>query len=148
LSNVYGPGARVRNADRDVLNRMIRAAVHGEALTIYGTGEYLRDYLFVEDVIDAFLMASAQPEQISARHYVIGSGRGTTVRQAVELIAARVESLTGRRVPVNTAEPITPLTAIERRHFVADPSRFSAATGWRPACSLADGIDRTIEACL
>jgi len=146
LANVYGPGGHGRHHDRDVLNRMIGTAIHGEPLTVYGAGDYLRDYLFVDDVIDAFLMAAANPARVTGRHFVVGSGRGITIRQAFELVAARVEARLGRRVPVIIAEPVTGLSAIEQRHFVADHSRFSAATGWRPTCSLADGIDRTIEA--
>ena len=146
LANVYGPGGHGRNTDRDILNLMIAAAVRGEPLTVYGAGDYVRDYVFVEDVVDAFLMAAIHPDRVNGRHYVIGSGRGITIREAFELVATRVEALTGRRVPVSTAEPPRPLSAIEQRHFVADPSRFSAATGWLPAWSLSDGIDRTIEA--
>lgn len=146
LSNVYGPGATGKGQDRDVLNRMIRAALRGEPLTVYGTGEYVRDYVFVEDVADAFLRAAVHAEKISGRHFIVGSGRGVTIRGAFELIAARVETLTGRRVPVVTADPPAALSDIQRRHFVADPSRFSVATGWRPSWSLSDGIDRTIEA--
>lgn len=146
LSNVYGPGATGRARDRDVLNGMIRAALRGEPLTVYGTGEYVRDYVFVDDVADAFLTAAINAEQINGRHFIVGSGRGVTIRGAFELIAGRVETLTGRRVPVVTVDPPSPLSDIQRRHFVADPSRFSAATGWRPSWSLSDGIDRTIEA--
>jgi reductase VcaE len=102
--------------------------------------------VFVEDVVDAFLIAAAQPDRVNGRHFVIGSGLGISIRDAFELIAARVELITGRRVPVTTTDPGTRLSAIEQRHFVADPSRFSAATGWRPSWSLTEGIDRTIEA--
>jgi nucleoside-diphosphate-sugar epimerase len=146
LANVYGPGAHGRRADRDVLNRMIGAAVIGQPLTIYGTGQHLRDYVFVEDVVDAFLAAAGHIERVNARHFVIGSGTGISIREAFELIAARVEARTGRRVPVITAEPPAPLSPIDERNFVADPSRFAAATGWRASRSLSDGIDRTIEA--
>ena len=58
LSNVYGPGRDGKPHDRDVLNRMIRAALAAEPLTVYGSGEYMRDYVFVEDVVDAFLRAA------------------------------------------------------------------------------------------
>ncbi len=146
LANVYGPGAHGRNADRDVMNRMIGRAVAGQALTVYGSGEYVRDYLFVEDVVDAFLMAGLRPEQLNGRHFVVASGRGVSIREAFELIAARVSLLTGRHVPVTMTEPPAALSVIEQRHFVGDPARFSAATGWRPSWSLAEGIDRTIEA--
>lgn len=145
LANVYGPGARGARQDRDVLNRMIAAAVQGQPLTVYGAGEYVRDYVFIEDVVDAFLLAAAHPDRINGRHFVVGSGRGVTIREAFELVAARVEARTGRRVPVITADPPGGLSDIQRRHFVADSSRFAAATGWRASWSLADGIDRTIE---
>jgi UDP-glucose 4-epimerase len=146
LSNVYGPGAPGLRKDRDVLNRMIRSAVEGRPLTVYGTGEYVRDYIFIDDVVDAFVVAAAHPEQVNGRHFVVGSGRGVTIREAFELISARVGVLTGKTVPVTTTDPNGALSAMAQRHFVADPSRFSAATGWRPAWSLTEGIDRTIEA--
>ena len=143
LSNVYGPGAHGRAADRDVLNRMIAAALRGETLTVFGSGAFLRDYLFVDDVVDAFLMAASRPDRVNGRHFVVGSGRAVTIREAFELVASRVKSVTGRDVAVTTRE--CALSPIERRNFVADPSRFSAATGWLPSWSLARGIDRTIE---
>lgn len=146
LSNVYGPGAHARAQDRDVLNRMIAAALQGRALTVYGSGAYLRDYVFIDDVVDAFLMAATRPERVNGRHFVVGSGCGITIREAFELIASRVKQMTGRSVDVTVSESVTALSPLEQRNFVADPSRFSAATGWLPAWSLTGGIDRTIEA--
>ena len=143
LANVFGPGPAT-GRDRGVLNRMIEAAMRGEPLTIFGTGEYVRDYLFVDDAVDAFAAAAAHPDRVSARHFVIGSGVGVTVKDAFQLVAHRVEARTGLRVSINAA-PDAPLSPIEERNFVADPSRFSAATGWRSTWALADGIDRTIE---
>lgn len=146
LANVYGPGAAGHRPERDVLNRMIKSAIDGQGLTVYGTGEFLRDYVFIDDVVDAFLAAAARIADVNARHFVVGSGSGISIRHAFELIAARVEALTGRRVPVTLTEPPSALSPIERRNFIANPVRFMAATGWRPAHSLAAGIDRTIEA--
>jgi nucleoside-diphosphate-sugar epimerase len=146
LANVYGPGTHARAGDRDVLNRMIAAAMRGESLTVYGTGEYVRDYVFVDDIVEAFLLAAAHRERVGGRHFVVGSGCGTTIREAFELIAARVRQLTGQTVRVAVAEEATALSPIERRNFVADPARFCAATGWRPAWTLSAGVDRTIEA--
>lgn len=145
LANIYGPGATDAAGDRDVLNRMIRAALRGQELTVFGAGDHLRDYLFVEDAVDAFLITGPHADQLNGRHYILGSGRGVTIRQAFELVAARVEALTGRRVAVASTQPARPLTDIEQRSFVANPARFAAATGWRPSWSLQDGIDRTVE---
>jgi len=144
LANVYGPGNGNR-ADRHILNRMIRTALSGDALTVYGAGNFVRDYVFIDDVLDAFVMAATAIEQVNGRHFVIGSGRGTAIRDAFNLVSARVAAATGRRAPVVSARPPDSLSEIDQRHFVADSSRFAAATGWHAKWCLADGIDRTIE---
>ncbi len=145
LANVYGPGGHRQKRDRGVLNRMIRDAIGGRPLTVYGTGEYLRDYIYIEDVVNAFLMAGLCPEKLNGSHVVIGSGSGRTIAAAASTIADRVAAATGTRVPVTLA-PRYALSALEQRQFVADPSRFIKATGWRPSWDFEDGVDRTIEA--
>lgn len=122
LANLYGPGSS-SSPDRGVLAAMIRRALKGEALTIYGSGQYLRDYVYVEDVVQAFPLA-----------------------EAFSLVADRVARRTGCRVPVVHVEPSAGQAAIEARNFVADSSQFTRVTGWRARWSLAEGIDATIEA--
>ncbi len=148
LANVYGPGPRSRGAGRGVLNAMVRRAVAGEPLTVYGSGNYLRDYLYVRDAALAFVAAAGAIEALNAGHWVIGSGEGYTINDAFNVIAERAAARTGRRVAVEHVEPPQPLCALDARNFVADPSRFGAATLWRARCRLPEGIDRTIEACL
>lgn len=146
LSNLYGPGSPGSSQDRDVLNRMIRTALRGDPLTVFGAGNWLRDYLFVDDAADAFLMAGRRADHVNGRHYVVGSGAGISIRHAFELVASRVEAATGRRVPVVADDSPRQAATIEQRHFVADSSRLTADTGWRPRWTLADGIDHTIKA--
>jgi UDP-glucose 4-epimerase len=146
LANVYGPGARGRRADRDVLNRMIARAMAGQPITVHGRGDQVRDYVFVDDVVEAFVLAAVHAATVNGSHFVIGSGQGTTIRAAFELIAARVERSAGRPVQVTSVAPPMPQADIEQRDFIADHSRFAAATGWRPKVKLSEGIDRTIEA--
>lgn len=146
LSNVYGPGSPGSSQDRDVLNRMIRTALRGGPLTVFGAGDWLRDYLFVDDAADAFLRAGIRADQVNGRHYVVGSGAGLSIRHAFELVASRVEAATGRHVPVVTDDTARTAALIEQRHFVADSRRLAADAGWRPRWTLADGIDHTIKA--
>ena len=148
LANVYGPGPRSRNVDRGVLNAMVRRAIAGEPLTIYGNGTYLRDYLYVLDAARAFAAAVGAIEKLNGGHWVVGSGEGHTIEDSFRLVAARAAARTGKHVPVEHVEPDAPLSALESRSFIADSSRFRAATGWRPHCMLQEGVDRTIEACL
>lgn len=145
LANVYGPGPKSSSADRGVLNLMIQKALKGETLTIYGDGNYMRDYVYVEDVAHAFLEAGAKMDRVNGRHFVIGSGQGHTIAEAVNLVAERVALKTGQRVPVIHVEPPAALSQIETRNFVADTTSFSYATGWKARVSLVEGIDRTID---
>lgn len=145
LANVYGPGPASGQADRGVLNQMIRGALCGKPIVLHGSGAFVRDYIFIDDVVSAFVMAGAMIGDISGRAYVIGSGAGTRLVDAAHLIADCVESHTGFRPPVLHAEPPAGQVAIDQRSFVADTTRFSGATGWQTGVSLKDGIDRTID---
>jgi nucleoside-diphosphate-sugar epimerase len=145
LANVYGPGPKSSSSDRGILNQMTRRALAGEPLTIYGEGDQLRDYLYVEDAARAFLKAAQHAENVAGQYFVIGSGQGYTIAQAMHLISERVAMKTGIRAPVVNIEPPMPQSRIEYRDFVANPKRFHQATGWRARYSLIDGIDSTIE---
>lgn len=146
LANVYGPGPKSSSADRGVLNMMIRKAIQGQELTVYGDGKYLRDYVYVEDVAQAFLNAVANIDTVAGKHFVIGSGEGHTILQAINLVADRVALITGTRVTIVNIEPPSLLSPIEYRHFVAETNKYTNSTGWRAKYSLIDGIDSTIQA--
>jgi UDP-glucose 4-epimerase len=148
LANVYGPGPTAGSPDRGFLNAMIRRALAGEVLTMYGSGSYVRDYVFVDDVARAFLAAAVSPETAGGAHFIVGSGQGHTIANALESVASRVAARTARPVAIDSVEPPSTLSRIEHRNFVADTRRLQAATGWRPAVSLAAGIDLTIDAML
>lgn len=143
LSNVYGPGPASFQKDRGVIHQMISHALSGKRLTLYGSGDFLRDYLFVSDAVAAFLAAAAAIESLKDYYYVLGSGTGHTLRQAFQIIAEEVTKRLSKPVPiVNILDGLTP---IDQRNFVADSSRFERKTGWKPQISLHQGIQDMIE---
>ncbi len=148
LANVYGPGPKSSSTDRGIINTMLRKALAGEPLTVYGKGDYLRDYVYVEDVISAFLRAAMHIGQLNGKHFVIGSGEGHTIAQAINLVADRVALKTGKRVSVKHIEPPFVQSAIEERNFIADTRQFTLITGWQTHYSFIEGIDQTLEAAL
>lgn len=148
LANVYGPGPRSSRADRGILNQMVGRALRGEALTVYGSGEQLRDYIHVDDVVRAFLLAAVNAEALGGQHYVIARGEGHSIAAALRLVTDRVAARTGRYAPVVSVKPPPGLSPIEARNFVADVGRFAGMTGWQPCYSLDRGIDTIVESLL
>jgi UDP-glucose 4-epimerase len=145
LFNVYGPGPSSSTASRGILNQMIRKALRGEELTLFGQGDPVRDYIYVEDVVSAFLSAAERIDAINGGHFFLGTGRRVTLAQAFDMVAKQCAQLTGREVSVRSVQPVSPLSPIESRRYVADWRRFGQATGWKPTVTLENGIDRTLE---
>jgi nucleoside-diphosphate-sugar epimerase len=144
LANVYGPGPRNGSADRGILNAMMRKALAGEEIRIYGRGDFIRDYVYVEDVARAFAAAGAHPDAVNGRHFVVGSGTGHLLVDAINMVADAAAERTGSRAPVSHVEAPGGLSPIETRNFVADPSALAQTLGWKAEVGLAEGIRRTL----
>lgn len=141
LGNVYGYGAQSRNGERSVLNFMMRRALAGQPLTLYGEGRAVRDWIHVRDVVAAFVAAAAAPDGVlDGSHYLIGTGVGHSLAEAFRAVAAEAARLTGRAVAVTEVPEPADLHPIERRSAIIDAQRFIAATGWTPRIALAAGI--------
>lgn len=145
LANVYGPGPKSSKPDRGVLNGMARRALAGETLKIYGTGEFLRDYVYIDDVARAFVQAAAVAPSLNGRAFPVVTGQSHTLADAVRMVARQVAERTGREVPVEHVAAPPGLSPIEKRSFSADPSDLAEATGFRAQISLEAGISRTID---
>ena len=145
LPNVYGPGPLDGQADRGVLNKLILKALSGDPLTIYGNGKFVRDYIFIDDVVRAFLAAGSKGAALNGGYYIIGSGKGTCFVDVVHLVVDKIAERFNIHSVIKHISPPEQLLSIENRNFEANFTKFSKATGWSPQISLSDGIDRTIE---
>lgn len=145
LANVYGPGPASSSADRGILNLFIKKALRGKPLTIYGKGNFVRDYIYIDDVVNAFLVTGTKIDILKGNYYIIGSGRGYTIKKMATLIRDQVAKRTGKKVKVISIAPPKDLSFIERRNFVADSSKFKKATEWQAQYSLEQGIKNTID---
>ena len=148
LTNVYGPGPKSSSSDRGILNLMIKKALNGEDLTVYGKGEYIRDYVYIDDVVSAFLTALYNINDLKGKHFILGSGEGSTIHETIVLMGELVTLKTGNKVNVINVQPPSGLLQIEFRDFVSDMSTFSLLTGFKPRFMLREGIGKTIESSL
>jgi UDP-glucose 4-epimerase len=147
LSNVYGYGSGVAsiNSNRGILNAAMRHAAQGEAVTLYGSGAYVRDFTFIGDVVDAFCRALASKHVLNGGRYVIACGCGHTLAEVFQLVAQEALQYTGRAVEIRRVSEPSDLHPIERRNFVGDSTMFQKLTDWRPQVDLRSGIQDYFE---
>jgi nucleoside-diphosphate-sugar epimerase len=140
LANVYGPSGSISSADdRGILNRATAMALQGKALTVYGDGNYLRDYVYITDVVNAFLLAGSSP-QIGSQSFNIASGTGTTVKQVLAMVASKAGKLIDQPIEINYIKWPADTASIEHRKFTADIKKYKTVTGWNPRIDLNEGI--------
>ena len=136
--NVFGPRQRRRSQYASAIPRFISATLAGEAATIYGDGEQSRDFVFVDDVVRANLLAADAPPEASGAVFNIGSG----VRRTVNEVLASIRALVPGDHPVASHEPPRPG---ESRESWSDIAAARAALGFEPLETFEDGLRRTVE---
>jgi nucleoside-diphosphate-sugar epimerase len=141
LANVFGRRTQGQQADRGILDRVFSQAAAGGNITIYGDGSYLRDYLFIDDVVSALIHAAENAERTNARNFCIGSGRGTALKDAFFKVMSLAAEVTGVRASHQYVAPPADFSDIERRNAIVDSSAFRQATGWVPQYDFDAGLN-------
>ena len=134
MSCIYGPHQHGTEDQGWVAHFLIRALA-GEPITIYGDGAQVRDILFVDDLVNAFMRARDEIEALAGTAFNVGGGADNSVSllEVIDLIAGA----TGRRPEVRYAEE----RAGDQRYYVADTRRLRDAVGWRPTVGVVEGIE-------
>lgn len=131
-SNPYGPGQRPTGV-QGLIASFLGRALSGEPLTIWGDGEIVRDYLYIDDLVEFLWLAGAQPVPGT---YNVGSGEGWSVNQIIDAISRSM----GRKPDIIRLEN----RSFDVRRIVLDISRARAAFAWAPSVGLDAGISVTL----
>ena len=124
---------------------MIKRALQSQDLTLYGSGTYIRDYVFIDDIVDAFIKAYEYSGNLGGGPYIIGSGKGHTIKEAFQLIQKITMKKTGKLTPITLIDPPGDLHPIEKRNFIANSKRYHDLTGWTPGYPLDEGLKITTD---
>jgi UDP-glucose 4-epimerase len=137
MFNVFGPRQSIANPYQGVLAIFIGNVLRGEPITIHGDGEQTRDFVFVDDVVEAWMGVLEDPLTFG-RALNVGSGRETSVNQLADaVLAACGESR-------DTWEILTAAPQLgDQRRAAADTSALSKL-GWAPAVGFEEGVARTV----
>lgn len=135
IFNAYGPNQSLPLSHAPVVPRFLQQAVTGGSVVLFGDGHQTRDFVYVDDAVDA-LLAAATAENINRQIINIGSGQETSLSDLVE----HISHVTGRKINTihNPAKP----GGVQR--LVADIACAQAQLGYQPKTSLSVGLQLTL----
>ena len=139
LTNVYGPRQLIRHNRQGFIGWFIRRAVEGSEIQIYGDGSQLRDFVYVDDAVDAFLRAGSS-DDVNGDVFNVGGETPISHRDLVQLLIATAGGGSVRHIDWPQEKK-----SIDIGSFYSDSSKFRRAIGWQPTVSLAEGLRRTVD---
>ncbi len=137
VGNTYGPRHQMKRSEYGVLNYFMRCAMLDEPITIYDSGEQIREYAYIDDINDAFLLA-AQSDKANGEYFMIGSGVPIKFVDMAKLIIETV----GKSKLVHIPFP-EERKAIDVNRFYASNEKLNRVLGWHPVTSLEEGLRKT-----
>ena len=138
LTNTYGPGMRVMDARQTFLGIWVRLLIEGESIKIFGDGSQLRDFNYVDDCVNALLVAGAS-EVPNGKVYNLGSSEVISLKDLAEIMVELVPGGTYELVPFPAARK-----AIDIGDYYGDYSLFSRELSWQPQVNLFSGLQSTV----
>jgi CDP-paratose 2-epimerase len=137
MSCIYGP-RQFGNEDQGWVAHFLFRAARGEGIVIYGDGLQVRDVLYVDDLVDAMLLARDALPTVAGQAFNVGGGTESAV-SLIELVAL-IETMLGRRVRVT----FQPWRTADQRWYVSDTRKLQRALSWCPRVPLTEGLDRLL----
>ncbi len=138
LTNTYGPGMRIRDARQTFVGVWIRAVLEGRSFELWG-GEQKRDFTYVEDAAEAFLLAAASPATEGGAYNIGGDGALSLRELAEHLVAANGGgSFAAREFPPERK-------SIDIGDYWADDTAFRRTTGWQPRIKIRAGLEKSLD---
>ena len=138
LTNTYGPGMRVKDARQTFLGIWIRNLIEGKPILVYGDGTQLRDFNYVDDVVDALLLAAIQPEA-DGEVFNLGSREYINLKDLAQMLVDFYPTGKYEVVPFPTD-----LKAIDIGDYYSDYTKAEKHLGWSPKITLKEGLERSL----
>jgi len=139
LTNTYGPGMRVKDARQTFLGIWIRLLLEGKPIKVFGDGKQLRDFNFVEDCVEALLLAGAS-DQANGKVYNLGGSEVIGLKDLSKMMVNLGHGGSFELAPFPSDKK-----AIDIGDYYSDFSLITKELGWVPKIDLKDGLKRTLN---
>lgn len=138
IPNPYGPRQQMKHSKYSIVGWFVRQAMEGKSITVFGDGSQERDYLYIDDIVDAFLHLTMRGE--SGEVYNIGTHERIRFGDMVDAVIESVGN--GKKEFVPWPENYE---KNETGNYIADTSKIQVVTGWTPQVPLKEGIKRMVD---
>lgn len=138
LTNTYGPRMLVKNARQTFIGWWLRLVVDQEEIQVFGDGSQLRDFTYVDDVVDAFLLAGAN-DAANGQVFNLGGSEVLSLRDVAALLTDEAGQGCYRLVPFPDEKK-----RIDVGSIYVDDQKIRRALGWAPRVGLREGLGRTV----
>lgn len=138
LTNTYGPRMRVVDARQTFLGIWIRRLIEGSPIVIFGDGQQLRDYNYVDDVVEAMLLAASAPK-FSGEVYNLGAGERYSLTQTAQMLTELHPGGRYEYIPFPENRK-----SIDIGDYHGNYSKIQNELGWQPHTPLYEGLQQTL----
>jgi nucleoside-diphosphate-sugar epimerase len=136
--NVFGARQDPKSEYAAVIPRFVTAALANQGVTIFGDGTQSRDFCYIDNTVEANLLAATAPAEKASGHVVnVACGEATTLNQVVELLG----QIVGHKVPITYA----PARVGDIKHSLADIGEAKARLGYKGSINFLEGLKRSVE---
>lgn len=136
FANVYGPRSKYKSS---VVAKFIKRALEGQVLEIYGDGNQTRDFLYIDDLVEAIILSSKI--ELGGEVFQIATQRETTINALTRMLAGQLAQLTGKEPEAAQA----PRRAGDVIRNFSDITKAREILGWEPKTRLDQGLGQTIK---
>ncbi|WP_292430786.1 NAD-dependent epimerase/dehydratase family protein [Methylobacter sp.] len=134
LTNTYGPGMRVKDARQTFLGIWIKSLIEGKPIQVFGDGTQLRDFNYVDDVVEALLLAALDPNA-DGQVFNLGSKEVVGLLQLAQILSELKPGSDYQVVPFPPERK-----AIDIGDYYSNFDKFQATLGWQPKIHLKEGL--------
>jgi UDP-glucose 4-epimerase len=138
LVNTFGPRQLVKHARHGFIGWFVRQALEGGESQLFGDGQQFRGFNYIDDAVDALLVAGSRPEVVGD-YFNLGGMKPFTLEALVQMLIRAAGSGTYRIVPFPPEK-----TAIDIGSVYSSWMKFHFATGWQPQVPLEEGLQKTV----
>jgi len=138
LTNIYGPRAQMKHSQYGVANWFVRMALDGVPIRVFGTGLAMRDFLYIDDCVEALVLTAAS-EKANGEIFNVGVDSPTNFLELAQLLTRICDGASWEYAPFTPERK-----AQEPGDFYSDISKIRTLIGWEPTMTLEAGMAKTL----